>query len=131
MDEAEVARAAALNRAFDAAHHRVMDGPRWYLPFMAVAPAQQGRGSGSALMRHTLDRVIPRGAPCYLDSVDERNLPFYEQLGFRIAETGMVPGSPLRTWALRRGCIGRADRSLFVVAETSHKGGLKRRSIKV
>ncbi len=102
-DEAEVARAAALNRALDDAHHRVMDGPHWYLPFMAVAPAQQGRGSGSALMRHALDRVIPRGAPCYLDSVDERNLPFYEQLGFWIAETGVVPGSQLRTWALRRG----------------------------
>jgi hypothetical protein len=40
--------------------------------------------------------------PCYLESADERNLPFHERLGFRVVEAGMVPGSHLRTWALRR-----------------------------
>ncbi|MDQ3168377.1 MAG: GNAT family N-acetyltransferase [Chloroflexota bacterium] len=103
MDEGEAARSAALNRHFDAAHERVMDRPHWYLPFLAVALEQQGRGAGSRLMRHTLDRADVAGVPCYLDSADERNLPFYERLGFRVVGTGMVPGSQVRTWSMRRG----------------------------
>jgi hypothetical protein len=54
-------------------------------------------------MRHTLERVISAGMSCYLDSADERNLPFYKRLGFRIVETGMVSGSELRKWSMRRG----------------------------
>jgi GNAT superfamily N-acetyltransferase len=103
MDEGEAERFAALNYHLGAAHERVMDRPHCYLPFLAVASEHQGQGAGSILMRYTLDRVIPAGVPCYLDSADERNLPFYDRLGFRVVETGMVPASQLRTWALRRG----------------------------
>ena len=60
-------------------------------------------GGELLLMRYMLDRVIPAGESCYLDSVDARNLPFYARLGFRVVEAGMVPGSQLRAWALRRG----------------------------
>ena len=80
-----------------------MHQPHGYLPFLAVAPAHHGQGAGTVLMRHTLERVIPAGVPCYLDSADERNLLFYERLGFRIVETGMVPCSEFRTWSMRRG----------------------------
>ena len=106
MDEGEAARLDALTRHMDAAHERVMDRPHWYLPFLAVTPDRQGQGSGTLLMRHTLDRASAAGAPCYLDSADERNLPFYERLGFRTVEAGTEPGSQLRTWALRRGRVG-------------------------
>ncbi len=103
MDEGEAERFAALTRHFDTAHERAMDRPHWYLPFLAVAPEHQGRGAGSILMRYTLDRVIPADVPCYLDTADERNVPFYERLGFRVVGTGVVPGSQIPTWAMRRG----------------------------
>lgn len=103
MDEGESERRQTLIHHFEAAHERVMDRPHWYLPFLAVDPAHHAQGMGTLLMRYTLDRVIPAGVPCYLDSVDARNLPFYERFGFRVVEDGMMPGSQLRTWALRRG----------------------------
>jgi GNAT superfamily N-acetyltransferase len=103
MEEDEAARFEALNQHMDAAHGRVMDRPHWYLPFLAVAPEHQGQGTGSLLMRRTLDQANAAGVPCYLDSADEQNLPFYARLGFQVAEAGVVPGSDLRTWALRRG----------------------------
>jgi ribosomal protein S18 acetylase RimI-like enzyme len=103
LDAGETERVAALTGHMDDAHTRVMDGPHWYLPFLAVAPAYQGQGMGSLLMRHVLDRASAAGLPCYLDSADERNVRFYGRLGFRIVETGVVPGSELRTWALRYG----------------------------
>jgi ribosomal protein S18 acetylase RimI-like enzyme len=103
MNEGERTRLDALGRHFEAMHERVMDQPHWYLLFLAVAPAHQGRGAGTALLRSTLDHVIPAEVPCFLTSTDERNLPFYARLGFRIVEAGTVPGSQLRTWAMRRG----------------------------
>ncbi len=103
MDEGEAERSAALTRHFDAARERAMDGPHWYLPFLAVAPEHQGRGAGSILMRYALDRVISADLPCYLDTADARNLPFYERLGFRAVRTGVVPGSQIPTWSMRRG----------------------------
>jgi GNAT superfamily N-acetyltransferase len=103
MDEGETQRFAAVTGHMDAAHARVMDGPHFYLPLLAVASAHQGQGAGSVLMRHTLDQATAAGVPCYLDSADERNLPFYERLGFRVAEAGVVPGCELRVWAMRYG----------------------------
>jgi ribosomal protein S18 acetylase RimI-like enzyme len=103
MDAAEAERLASLNSHLDAAHERVMDRPHWYLPFLAVSPGYQRQGAGTLLMRHTLDRAISTGMPCYLDSSDEQNLPFYERLGFRVMEDGVVPGSELRLWSMRRG----------------------------
>jgi GNAT superfamily N-acetyltransferase len=102
FDEEEAGRLAVFRRHFDATHERLMDRPHWYLSFLAVGPGHQGQGAGTVLMRHMLDRVAPTGVPCYLESVDKANLPFYERLGFRVIEIGTVPGSHVRTWALRR-----------------------------
>jgi GNAT superfamily N-acetyltransferase len=103
LDEEEAGRLAVFRRHFDAMHERLMDGPHWYLSFLAVDPGHQGQGAGTVLLRHMLGRVAHTGVPCYLESVDEANLPFYERLGFAVVEVGTVPGSALRTWALRRG----------------------------
>jgi ribosomal protein S18 acetylase RimI-like enzyme len=102
LDAGEAGRLKVFRGHFDATHERVMDRPHWYLSFLAVAPEYQGHGAGTVLMRHLLGRIADTGVPCYLESVDEANLPFYERLGLRVAEVGTVPGTELRTWALRR-----------------------------
>jgi GNAT superfamily N-acetyltransferase len=101
LDEGEAERVGALLDHLGT-HHRVMNQPHWYLPFLAVAPELQGQGAGTVLMRHMLNRVASSIVPCYLDSADVANLPFYERFGFRVVEAGVVPGSHLHTWALRR-----------------------------
>jgi ribosomal protein S18 acetylase RimI-like enzyme len=102
LDEEEAGRFTVFRRHFDTTHERLIDQPHWYLSFLAVDPGHQGHGAGTVLVRHMLDRVAPTGVPCYLESVDEANLGFYERLGFRVVEIGTVPRSDLRTWALRR-----------------------------
>jgi ribosomal protein S18 acetylase RimI-like enzyme len=92
----------ALGTQFEAMAERSLSGPHWYLAYAAVAPAQQGRGLGTTLLRHTLDQLARTGLPSYLESADETNLRFYERLDFRIAEAGVVPDSTLRVWLLRR-----------------------------
>ena len=56
--------------------------PVWYLNFVGVEPAGQGRGLGSALLEHVLVRADRDGATAYLDATSTRNRALYERHGF-------------------------------------------------
>lgn len=57
--------------------------PHWYLPLIGVDAAYQGRGLGSALLRHTLAECDREGVPAYLEASSPRSVPLYERHGFR------------------------------------------------
>ena len=101
LDESEAGWVGALLDHLDGTHDQVMNQPHWHLPFLEVAPEHQGQGAGTLLMRHRLSRVASTGVPCYLDSADVANLPFYERLRFGVGAAGVVPGSDLQTWSPR------------------------------
>jgi len=54
----------------------------WYLSIIAIDPAQQGRGLGSALLAPTLAEADAAGVDSYLETFNSRSLPFYRRLGF-------------------------------------------------
>ena len=56
--------------------------PHWYLPLIGVDPIQQGKGLGSALMRHALSRCDREKKLAYLESSSAKNIPLYEREGF-------------------------------------------------
>lgn len=85
-----------------AMHTRMMPDPHAQLLVIGVEPAHHGRGLGSALIAPTLARWTAAGIPCYLDTANVDNVRFYERHGFRVLEEGVVPGSSLRIWAMRR-----------------------------
>ena len=58
--------------------------PCWYLPLIGVDPGCQGRGYGSALLRHALEQCDRDGTPAYLESSNPRNIPLYQRHGFEI-----------------------------------------------
>lgn len=64
------------------AHHP--DEPHWYLSMIGVDPARQGRGLGSALLKHTLASIDADGAAAYLESSNPKNVPLYERFGFEV-----------------------------------------------
>ena len=76
--------------------------PCWYLPLIGVDPAHQGRGCGSALLRHALAQCDRDGAPAYLESSNPRNVPLYQRHGFEIIGTIQVGSSPTLVPMLRR-----------------------------
>lgn len=56
--------------------------PHWYLPLIGVDPSHQGRGLGSALLRHALAECDRQHATAYLESSNPANIPLYERHGF-------------------------------------------------
>ena len=60
----------------------------WYLPFIAVDPAQQRRGIGSFLLKEALKMIDEKGNRAYLEASNETNKALYERHGF--IEVGRV-----------------------------------------
>jgi GNAT superfamily N-acetyltransferase len=77
-----------------------MPEPHDYLFILGVEPEQHGRGLGGALLTALLADRTP-GLPCYLETFNPLNVPFYERRGFRVAGEGVVPGTAIRLWGMR------------------------------
>ena len=80
-----------------------LDVPHWYLFSIGVRPDQQGHGLGAALLRHGLKRTQTSGVPCYLETANARNLPFYQKHGFRVVEEKHLPDAGPGVWSLVAG----------------------------
>jgi amino acid transporter/ribosomal protein S18 acetylase RimI-like enzyme len=81
-------RFLALDAAMQAAHP--MAKAHHYLNFLAVRPAFQSRGIGSALLSHRLTDLHRRGVPAYLEATNRRNLALYLHHGFTVIGTVRV-----------------------------------------
>ncbi len=76
--------------------------PHWYLPLMGVDPRHQGKGLGSALMRHALVPCDRDQTLAYLESTNPKNIPLYERHGFELLGTIQAGSSPPLFPMLRR-----------------------------
>jgi GNAT superfamily N-acetyltransferase len=76
--------------------------PHWFLPLIGIDPAHQGRGYGSALLKHGLAACDRDGAAAYLDSTSPRNIPLYQRHGFELLGTVQAASSPPIFPMLRR-----------------------------
>lgn len=81
-------------------HKSSVKEPHWYLWAIGVHPEYQGKGIGGKLLRPVLARAGRTRTPCYLETHNQRNIPFYEKFGFRIVEEGRVPEHNLPIWAM-------------------------------
>ena len=76
--------------------------PHWYLPMIGVDPIQQGRGIGSALLKHALAACDRDGVPAYLESSNPKNVPLYQRHGFEVIGSIQTGRSPTIDAMLRR-----------------------------
>ncbi|MCC7643455.1 MULTISPECIES: GNAT family N-acetyltransferase [unclassified Janthinobacterium] len=65
------------------APHGLQDA--WYLSIAGIHPDVQGRGLGASVLAPGLAAVDAAGAACFLETYNERSLPFYARLGFVVA----------------------------------------------
>jgi ribosomal protein S18 acetylase RimI-like enzyme len=76
--------------------------PHWYLPLIGVDPLMQGRGYGSALLRHALEQIDREGQLAYLESTNPANVPLYRRHGFEVVGTIQVDDAPPMIPMVRR-----------------------------
>ncbi|CAN5703404.1 GNAT family N-acetyltransferase [soil metagenome] len=78
--------------------------PYWYLEVIGVDPAAQGMGIGARLLKHGIALADEAGQACYLETMTERNVAWYEEFGFeaRKSEVSFVPNGPPNWTMLRR-----------------------------
>jgi ribosomal protein S18 acetylase RimI-like enzyme len=76
--------------------------PHWYLPLIGVDPVHQGKGVGSALLKHVTERFDRDGAVAYLESSNPRNIPLYERHGFKQVGQIQAGSSPVMVAMVRR-----------------------------
>jgi ribosomal protein S18 acetylase RimI-like enzyme len=93
---------AGANDIMGKIHAKHVPEPHWYLLIVAVDPDLQGRGIGSALVEEGLARADQSDAPCYLETSETRNVPFYERYGFRVIEKVALGADGPPGWAMRR-----------------------------
>ncbi|WP_329271041.1 GNAT family N-acetyltransferase [Streptomyces sp. NBC_01451] len=73
-----------------------------YLWMIGVAPDSQGRGLGTALVQHVLDRCDREGLAAYLEASSARSRTLYERLGFDLLDSPLeLPDGP-RMWPMWR-----------------------------
>jgi len=92
----------SANGNMERIHKQRVPVAHWYLLVVGVAPELQGHGLGSALVREGLARADEGGHPCYLETSDERNVAFYERLGFVVLERASLGTGGPPAWAMLR-----------------------------
>jgi ribosomal protein S18 acetylase RimI-like enzyme len=80
---------------------RCMPAPHWYLLILGVSPDQHRRGLGRALLEPVLEQADAERTPCYLETSNPANVPFYERSGFRVLAHEQLPDGPA-VWAMGR-----------------------------
>jgi ribosomal protein S18 acetylase RimI-like enzyme len=76
-------------------HKKYMREDHWYLLSLAVDPPHQGKGLGSALIRHGTMMADEKNLPCYLESSSQRSRDLYLRHGFKVMEElSAGPGGP-------------------------------------
>lgn len=53
-------------------------------------------------MQPIFARAEAEGVPCYLETVNEKNVPFYQKHGFVVKFSGQVPQGGPHFWAMVR-----------------------------
>jgi ribosomal protein S18 acetylase RimI-like enzyme len=80
-------------------HHP--DGSFYFLFFLGVDPASQGRGLGSTLLGDALRRCDAEGERAYLDATSPQNKRLYERYGF-VAGPSYAPAGGPPLWPMWR-----------------------------
>ena len=93
-----LARLAPTFAALESKHPRE---PHWYLIGLATDPKYQGKGIGSFLMSHVLERIDEEGSAAYLEASSLSNVRFYGRFGFEVQRQFQLPdGQPV--WLMLR-----------------------------
>ena len=86
----------------DKEHKLAAQFDHYYLFGMGVLSNKQGKGIGKQLMTKALQIVEAKKMPCYLETQNKNNVPFYEHFGFKVVSDKQLPKGGLQNWGMLR-----------------------------
>lgn len=93
VDECELYLADTQERLLAGRSH-------YYLWGLAVDPSRQRKGVGTALLEAFLEKADEEKLPVYLETHKEANVSYYENRGFKLIGSEIIPKHNLRFWCL-------------------------------
>jgi GNAT superfamily N-acetyltransferase len=76
--------------------------PRYLLTLVGTLPEVRGRGIGRRLLAPVLERCDEEGATAVLETSVERNLGFYQGVGFEVTREMVLDDGGPRLWIMTR-----------------------------
>jgi ribosomal protein S18 acetylase RimI-like enzyme len=95
-------RVSILGADVDRTQRRLVAAPHWYLFVLGVEPERQRQGLGTMLLRAGLARADASRQPCYLETTNAQDVPYYEKFGFAALGEETIPRGDLRYWPMVR-----------------------------
>ncbi|MFX1236680.1 MAG: GNAT family N-acetyltransferase [Promethearchaeota archaeon] len=80
------------------AHGLIAPFPHWYLRVIGIDPIHQKKGFGKLLINYMITRLEIEKTPIYLETYLEKNVDYYENLGFKLLEESSVLNTGLKRW---------------------------------
>jgi ribosomal protein S18 acetylase RimI-like enzyme len=96
------ARAIGIFSKFDELRKRYAPAQYYYLETIGVAPAAQGQGLASKLIRPFLDQADARDLATYTETMTPSNVGLYERYGFNVMAQYDFAGKGLSVWSFLR-----------------------------
>ncbi|MBQ6066262.1 MAG: GNAT family N-acetyltransferase [Clostridia bacterium] len=75
---------------------KMFDEDTWIISPVFVAPEHQGQGIATELIKKSMETLAPLGYRFGLEAQDERNVRFYERLGFRTVQEAYYQRGDIR-----------------------------------
>lgn len=83
-------------------HKAAVPSDHYYVMTVGVLPERQGMGVGKKLMTKALETVDAKRLPCYLETQNKNNVPFYQKLGFDVVSDKEFANGGLHHWGMLR-----------------------------
>jgi hypothetical protein len=119
LDRASITRWIKVVEYLEAARRTLADQEHWYLLAVGTEPSAASTAIRRTLMAPVLNEADWDLRPCYVETFDETDLPFYVQRGFRISAAGRIPDGGPGFWTLIRP-PHRIERGRSETAPTGH-----------
>jgi len=111
MDRSTIRRWNRVMAYLEKVRRSLADMPHWYLIGLGTEPSPTGAAIRGSLVNPVLTNADWDLRPCYVETFDERDLPFYQQQGFQITGAGEIPKGGPNFWTLLRPPLHTTGRS--------------------
>jgi hypothetical protein len=96
-------RSLRLSTRLEQVRRQLARIPHWYLVAFGLEPGKTREAIRDALIQPGLSRADSEQTHCYVETLQERDLAFYGEHGFRIEGSGRISPTGPKFWAMIRG----------------------------